>query len=552
MEVLSDVALALERHRKTTEKVIEYGTAGFRARAEYLDHIVFRMGILAGLRSKLKNATVGVMITASHNPEEDNGVKLIDPFGEMLEASWETFATDLANVSDAELPCAIEKIVECTKLDMQNSAFVISARDTRPSSDSLSRAVQDGVIALGATFTDFGLLTTPQLHYIVRCINTNGQYGVPSTVGYYNKLSTAFMQLYNSAFAAGNRLLYKPLLYVDGSNGVGALKLAELLKCIETSQLTVQIFNDGTRGKLNHLCGADYVKVQQKAPEGLPLTVGMRCASFDGDADRIVYFYVDYDGEFRLLDGDKIATLIAGYIGDLVRAVSEPFRLGVVQTAYANGSSTSYVTDVVGLPVDCVPTGVKHLHHAAQQFDIGIYFEANGHGTVLFNPRVSESLHDIVHNDQYAVSQKQAAEQLLLLIDVINQTVGDALSDLLLVELILATRDWDIQTWNSQYTDLPNRQLKIAVKDRKVIQTTDAERKLLSPQGLQQRIDQLVNNCSHGRSFVRPSGTEDVVRVYAEADTQVNADMLAYQVSLLVFDAADGVGDRPKLPSVKT
>ena len=31
----------------------------------------------------------------------------------------------------------------------------------------------------------------------------------------------------------------------------------------------------------------------------------------------------------------------------------------------------------------CVPTGVKHLHHKAKEFDIGVYFEANGHGTVL-------------------------------------------------------------------------------------------------------------------------------------------------------------------------
>lgn len=38
------------------------------------------------------------MITASHNPEPDNGVKLVDPHGEMLEQSWESWATKIANV----------------------------------------------------------------------------------------------------------------------------------------------------------------------------------------------------------------------------------------------------------------------------------------------------------------------------------------------------------------------------------------------------------------------------------------------------------------------
>lgn len=43
------------------------------------------------------SASIGVMITASHNPEEDNGVKLVDPLGEMLEMKWEKYATVLAN-----------------------------------------------------------------------------------------------------------------------------------------------------------------------------------------------------------------------------------------------------------------------------------------------------------------------------------------------------------------------------------------------------------------------------------------------------------------------
>ena len=34
------------------------------------------------------------------------------------------------------------------------------------------------------------------------------------------------------------------------------------------------------------------------------------------------------------------------------------------------------------VPVACACTGVKHLHRKALEFDVGVYFEANGHGTV--------------------------------------------------------------------------------------------------------------------------------------------------------------------------
>lgn len=69
----------------------------------------------------------------------------------------------------------------------------------------------------------------------------------------------------------------------------------------------------------------------------------------------------------------------------------------------------------------------------------------------------------------------------------------------------------------------------LQVSDRRVIDTTDAERRAVSPEGLQDTIDTLVKKYKSARSFVRPSGTEDVVRVYAEADTQV------HMIIMLVF-----------------
>ena len=52
----------------------------------------------------------------------------------------------------------------------------------------------------------------------------------------------------------------------------------------------------------------------------------------------------------------------------------------------------------------------------------------------------------------------------------------------------------------------------------------DAERRLVTPRGLQAKVDELVRRFDGGRAFVRPSGTEDVVRVYAEATVRSQAD----------------------------
>jgi phosphoacetylglucosamine mutase len=57
-------------------------------------------------------------------------------------------------------------------VNMSNPARVIFARDTRASGPSLVVALKDALDATGTEYTDHGILTTPQLHYLVRCINT--------------------------------------------------------------------------------------------------------------------------------------------------------------------------------------------------------------------------------------------------------------------------------------------------------------------------------------------------------------------------------------------
>jgi phosphoacetylglucosamine mutase len=127
---------------------------------------------------------------------------------------------------------------------------------------------------------------------------------------------------------------------------------------------------------------------------------------------------------------------------------------------------------------------------------------------------------------------------------LMNQAVGDAISGLLLVEAILRCGT-ALEAWEALYSDLPSRQTKLKVADRSAITTADAERRCVAPEGLQAAIDGVVAKVPRGRAFARPSGTEDAVRVYAEAETQEAADALAREVGRVVYDLAGGVGERP-------
>jgi phosphoacetylglucosamine mutase len=99
------------------------------------------------------------------------------------------------------------------------------------------------------------------------------------------------------------------------------------------------------------------------------------------------------DPQWVLLDGDKIAGLMCILLRQELEAaeLTEKYSCAVVQTAYANGASTRFLRSI-NMPIHLAKTGVKYLHHKAEQFDVGVYFEANGHGTVLFSERYMQEL----------------------------------------------------------------------------------------------------------------------------------------------------------------
>ena len=122
-------------------------------------------------------------------------------------------------------------------------ASVIYARDTRASGPRLVTALTAALKATETEITDYKLLTTPQLHYITRCLNTRGtphEYGVPTEKGYYEKTAAAFKAAMQSRKTKG-------VVTVDCANGVGGPKLRELVKYLPSASeggVDIKIVND--------------------------------------------------------------------------------------------------------------------------------------------------------------------------------------------------------------------------------------------------------------------------------------------------------------------
>lgn len=120
---------------------------------------------------------------------------------------------------------------------------VVFARDTRASGPHLVEALKASLGALGVEYKDYGILTTPMLHHMVRCLNTQNSarpFGEATEEGYYKKMAAAFGK------AMYGRKINGPLT-VDCANGVGGPKLHELVKHLPDASkggIDIKIVND--------------------------------------------------------------------------------------------------------------------------------------------------------------------------------------------------------------------------------------------------------------------------------------------------------------------
>ena len=138
---------------------------------------------------------------------------------------------------------------------------------------------------MGGSFRDYGLVTTPQIHYLVSLLNKS-----PKEFIKLEKYYEDFADFFNTFFAKIGK--YKNnigRIFIYCADVIGGARFDDFNKYVK---LDIKIINSGIGDKvyLNDLCGAEFVKKQRKLPRNFEeVPIGGKCISFDGDADRIVY-----------------------------------------------------------------------------------------------------------------------------------------------------------------------------------------------------------------------------------------------------------------------
>ena len=92
----------------------------------------------------------------------------------------------------------------------------------------------------------------------------------------------------------------------------------------------------------------------------------------------------------------------------------------------------------------------------------------------------------------------------------------------------------DMYSWNTIYQDFPSKQEKLLIPNKDIIKCNIDESKVISPLEFQSELDMIMKNIINGRCFIRPSGTEDIVRIYAEANTINDVNQLIDLTKLVI------------------
>jgi phosphoglucosamine mutase len=392
-------------------------------------------------------------------------------------------------------------------------------RDPRASGEMLEAAVLAGLTSAGADAVRLGVLPTPAVAYLVAELGAD--VGVMISAS-HNAMPDNGIKL----FAAGGHKLPDALeleieqgLEVAGARPTGAQigrvrdlpdaldqYLAHLLASTPTPLAGLRVVVDCAHGAASEAAPAAYAKAGASvvalhaAPDGLNINAGVGSThmeslceavvreradlgiAHDGDADRCLA--VDATG--RVVDGDQIMAVLALAMRDAGELVADT----LVATVMSNlGLKLAMAS--AGITLRTTAVGDRYVLEDLREHGFSLGGEQSGH-VVLPG----------------------------------HATTGDGLLTALRLMARMASTGRSLAELAGVVTVLPQVLRNVAVADKDAVAASpavaaavaEAEREL----------------GSSGRVLLRPSGTEQLVRVMVEAPTHEQADHLATRIAQTV------------------
>ncbi len=356
----------------------------------YLLHVTTTPSVSYVVRTEEFNC--GIMISASHNPYYDNGIKVINERGEKL----------------------AENVIE-----------------------KIERYLEGGM----------GEIPLARREHIGRTVDFAA--GRNRYIGYLISLAT--------------RSFKNMRVGLDCSNGSASAIAKNVFDALGAK--TYVINNEPNGLNINEDCGSTHIHVLQQHVKEQHLDVGF---AYDGDADRCIA--VDHEGE--VVDGDRIMYVCGKYMKEQGMLVNNT----IVTTVMSNFGLYKAL-DREGISYEKTAVGDKYVYEN---------MAANGHCL--------------------------GGEQSGHIIFTKHANTGDGiLTSLKVMEAILEKKQ-PLKKLADEVEIFPQVLKNVKVKDKKAAQEDPVVKAEV------QRVTEALGDS--GRILLRPSGTEPVVRVMAEASSQ--------------------------------
>jgi phosphoglucosamine mutase len=349
--------------------------------------------------TRLEEFDCGIMITASHNPFYDNGIKIINRYGEKLDDS-------VASLIEAYIDGNLERI--------------------------------------GVSGDDIPFAKRERIGCIVDHVSGRNRY-----VGYLISLASHS---------------YKHLkIGLDCANGASWMIAKSVFDALGAQTYVIGAEPNGLN--VNENCGSTHIENLCSLVKEKHLDLGF---AFDGDADRCIA--VDENGS--VFDGDMMLYILAK------RLKSRGTLSGntLVATIMSN---SCLVKSLDNIGVKCLQTDVgdRFVYECMQKGNYSLGGEQSGH----------------------IIIKKYA-------------TTGDGILTALMVAEELCDLKLPLSKLASDVTLYPQYTRSIRVKDKEAaINDVEVQRQL-------KKITEMING--NGRALLRKSGTEPVVRIMLECETE--------------------------------